>query len=132
MSDERRPGYIAKTTDADPSLLQSVDELEAKCFEALQNKKMLLALELPVLLWLDIVSEIRDRNPRNYSQLLRDDTMQRLEEAIERLHEEALFLVAHGPAQTVSERFHPQRQKQRRDIASDELKRSLRESGFKP
>lgn len=125
MSEEKRPRYLAKLGDG--TVLTTVDDIENLCYRTLEEKKLMLTLELPVLLWIDIVSELRDRNPRNYSQLLRDDMMLRLEEAIERLHEETLFLVASGPAQTVSERFHPDRPRSRRELAGNALKRAEQE-----
>lgn len=87
-----------------------------------------VSYQLPVLAWLDIIAEIKDRHPRNYSSLLRDDMMERLENAIERLHEETTFVIAHGPAD-VSQRVSAERAQMRRDVASAELKRSIKNMG---
>ncbi len=120
-----RPGYWAKLEYG--SILYTLDDIEDHCFRTLEAKKLELTLNLPVLLWIDIISEIRNRNPRNYSQLLRDDMMLRLEDAIERLHEETLFMIAGGPSGSVAARLDPRRQRERRDLASEHLRKAEQE-----
>ena len=110
----------------DYRLFDGLNEMQNLLMDALAAGQLSIKLELPVLTWLAIVDEIKGRRPKNYSQLLRDDMVERLEAAIERLHDEANFLIAFGPA-SIASRQPGMKQPTKRDVASAELRRQLRE-----
>lgn len=100
--------------------------IQEKCFEALGEGKMQLTMTLDTLAWIDIIQEIKNRNPRNYSQLLRDDMMDRMEAAIERLHDEATYLATAQPGD-IAKKMDPERPPPpRRSGISSELAKNLR------
>lgn len=123
--------FVARLVNHERTHLRTIQELQDACMAALADRKLTLTLELSTLVWIDIVAEIKDRIPRNYSQLLRDDMMDRLEDAIARLHDETNYMIASGPG-SIAERHDPRRQATRRDIASPHLKKIMREKGQTP
>jgi hypothetical protein len=76
--------------------LDNMRALEVELEVAFARGDKTATLKLSTLGWLSIVAEIKDRRPRNYSRWLADDTLARLNEAIERLHEVAVFMIACG------------------------------------
>jgi hypothetical protein len=84
--------------------LDNMRALEAELLAALARGDKTLKLELSVVGWMNVVDEIRDRRPRNFSRLLADDTLARMNAAIDRVHEEVVFMAAHGPGALVSAR----------------------------
>jgi hypothetical protein len=136
MSDQPAPKndwgfdvYLARTADGERKYLNTVAEMREHLMGCLERRETMLTFELPVMAWMAFLDEIVGHRPRNYSQLLRDDTIDRLNAAIDRLHDEANFMVAFGPSPSVASRADPEREKSRRDIASDKLKRLLRDRG---
>ena len=89
---------------ADYEHLENFDMLREALMKALANREKTVKLELSVLGWLALVDEIQNRRPRNYSALLRDDTLDRLEASIEWLGAEIRHVIAAGPSD-VSARF---------------------------
>ncbi len=73
--------------------------------------------------WLNLLDEIEGRNARKYSQLVRDDFLDRLEETRERLHDEITYMVAMQPG-PVAGRYGEGKPK--RQYASPELQESVR------
>lgn len=92
-------------TDEERDQCETITSLREMLGQALAQKRTTVTLELSVFVWLNILDEVFDRRPRNYSRLLADDTLDRLNEAINRLHVEANLLIAAGPSQAVAERF---------------------------
>jgi hypothetical protein len=121
--------YLARTADGEQKYLNTVAEMREHLMGCLERRETMLTFELPVMAWMACLDEIENRRPRNFSQLLRDDTIGRLNAAIDRLHDEANFMVALGPSPSVASRVDPDRAKSRREIASDELKKLLRDRG---
>jgi hypothetical protein len=119
--------YLCRTADAERRYINTIAEMRELIMAALANKQGTLTLELPTMAWMAVLDEIEARRPRNFSQLLRDDTIDRLNDVIERLHEEVTYLVVSGPSPTVAARHNPERQKLQRQVISDELKRSLKD-----
>lgn len=83
--------------EVDQCVLDAIERLTEKAHAALARGEKTVTMTLPAAGWLVLFDEIRDRRPRNYSSLIRDDFMDRLNEAIERLHDEANFLIASNP-----------------------------------
>lgn len=110
----------------DEARLRYFDALEAAVYQAVADGKPTISFELPSVGWMNIVDEIKDRAPRNYSRLLRDDLLERLGEAIDRLHDEANYLAAFSPG-LVSDAFDPAKAVPKRQAASPELQRLMRD-----
>lgn len=55
-----------------------------------------VTLTLPVVAWVGILDELKERRPRNLSYLLANDTAERLDAAIDRMHDEVNFVIASG------------------------------------
>lgn len=121
--------YLARTISSERKYLNTVDEMREALMTALANRQTVLTYELPVMAWMAMLDEIANRRPRNYSQLLRDDIIDRLNAAIDRVHDEANFMIAYGPGGSVAARMDPERVPSRRDVASPELRRILRDKG---
>jgi hypothetical protein len=111
----------------DAAHFESMQRLETELMSALAAGRSEVTITLDTMGWLGIVNEIKDRRPRNYSRLLADDAMERLNAAIDRIHEEANYIAASGPGM-VSERIGTKK-KTARQVASPELLRSMRERG---
>lgn len=101
LPDERRPLSDAEQTHCDAILALQKAILKA----AMGQGHRTVTLSLDVFVWWGILDEIVDRRPRNFSAVFRDDTMERLHAAIDRLHGEANYLIAAGPSQSVADRF---------------------------
>lgn len=84
--------------------LSNLQTLQDTLFEAMSGGRGKVRLELDVRAWLEILQEVRDRCPRNYSRLLANEQHERMEVMIDRLHTEWLALVAAG-AGTIASRF---------------------------
>jgi hypothetical protein len=122
--------WLARTKEAEQKYLNTIAEMREHLDAALVRRETFVSFELPVMAWVAVLDEIENQRPRNLSQLMRDDTLDRLNEAIDRLHDEANFLIASGPGD-VAARIDPARRASRRDVASPELRRKLREDGPK-
>lgn len=107
----------------------AIRDFRERLMEALGRGELESTFKLPTMRWLDILDEIQDRRPRNYSMLLRDDLFDRLNAAIDRVHDEANFMTAYGPSGSVAARMDPDRQPSRRDLASPELRRIIKDKG---
>lgn len=121
--------YLARTVDDERKYINTIAAMREHLMNALARRETSLTFDLPIMAWMAVLDEIEARRPRNYSQLLHDDTIDRLNAAIDRLHDEANFMVAYGPSGSIAARLDPDRQPSRRNIASPELQRMLREDG---
>ena len=105
--------------------IETFEKMEALLMEALAAGNTEATLTLNVHRWLSFLDEVRDRHPRNYSRLVADDTIARLNDAIDRIHGEANYLAAFSSG-SVADHFAgkppPMRQ-----AASPELMRAMRE-----
>lgn len=110
----------------DPDRLAAFQKMENELLAAMKEGKREVTYTLPVMTWLQLLDEVKDREPRNMSRLIRDDTLERMNSVIDRLDEEVAFLIVHGPA-SVSSRFDPNRTRHKKDMASANLKRAMRE-----
>lgn len=104
---------------------EAFNEIQEQCMAALARGEMKVTMTLEALAWIDIIQELKDRNPRNFSSLLRDKTMERMEAAIERLHEEVTYLVVSQPG-AVAKRTDPKREAPVRSAVSSRLQQQLR------
>lgn len=93
--------------DAERERLAVWDQVREQVFTAMTNRQTEFTLTLPTLQWLDIIDEIQDRHARNMSRLVRDDLIEQLQLAIDRMHEEIKYMIVFGPAPTVSQRIEP-------------------------
>jgi hypothetical protein len=118
-----------RALEAEKCHLLTIQDIREKLMAGLSRGELTMSFSLPTMRWLDILDEIEQRRPRNYSMLLRDDLFDRLNSAIDRLHDEANFIVAFGPSGTVAARMDPDKVPSRRDMASPELRRIIREKG---
>lgn len=123
--------YLCRTKGDAQKYLNTVAELREHLMAALARRETVISLELPVMAWMAFCDEIADHRPRNYSALLHDDFLDRLNAAIDRVHDEANFMIAYGPDGSVAARMDPERQPSRRDLASPELRRIIRDKGTK-
>lgn len=77
--------------------------------------------------FLALLDEIKNRRPRNISYLLADERISRMDDLIDRLHEEVSYMIANGPADNVSSRFDPEREPpKRRYPVSASLARNIK------
>jgi hypothetical protein len=81
----------------DDEHIENVDKLREELMAALAAGKRTVTLNLPVLAWLAFLDEIQDRRPRNYSALLHDDHLDRLNASIEWLGAEIRHVIANSP-----------------------------------
>jgi hypothetical protein len=116
-----------RALEAEKRHLLTFADMREKLMAGLGRGELTVTFTLPAMTWLDILDEIEQRRPRNYSMLLRDDLFDQLNAAIDRVHDEANFMIAYGPAGSVASRMDPERAPSRRDLASPELRRILRE-----
>lgn len=80
----RRAAVIgAALTVSDDALLRYLGNLADNLLASAARGEEKATIDLPVKAWLAIIDEIRDRRPRNYSRLLADDTIARLNEIID-------------------------------------------------
>lgn len=93
---------------AEADRFAAFNDLQEQLFAALAKGQMQTTLTIDTLAWIDIIQEIKGRNPRNFSQLLRDDQADRLEAAIQRLHDEATYLVT-AQSGSVAKKMDPER-----------------------
>lgn len=100
-------------------LWQQIEEL---LYAALARGERTLKIEISVNQWIIVLDDLKGQAPRNYSRLVRDDTIERMNEAIDRLHDEINYMIVHGKG-NVADAF-PRR---RRDVASEALKRSMKD-----
>jgi hypothetical protein len=121
--------YLCRTNDDERKYINTVAVMREHLMNALARRETVLTFELPVMAWMAFCDEIEDRRPRNYSALLKDDHLRQLHGAIDRLHEEINFVIAYGPGGSVAARMDPERAPSRRDLASPELRRILRDKG---
>lgn len=77
--------FVALTSKGERQHLKTFAELEEHLMSALAARQQTVVLELPVLSWLTILDEIRDRRPRNLTRLLADDSMDRFASMAEAL-----------------------------------------------
>jgi hypothetical protein len=119
--------YLASTPTAERKFFETIQHLREHLMECLQRRETVLTFELPVMAWMAVLDELENKREKNISYLLRSDIVDRLNAAIDRIHDEANFMVSFGPSPTVAARLDPNRQRTRRDLASDELKKSLRD-----
>jgi hypothetical protein len=117
---------MSKLSPAEQDRFAAFTEIQEQCFAALAAGKMQTTMTLDTLAWIDIIQEIKDRNPRNFSQLLRDDQVNRLEAAIERLHDEALFMATARPGKVANNLAHDRQAAPPRSNVSDALRNSLK------
>lgn len=110
---------------SDDGRLKAFATLDKILMEAMARGEMSVKVELSVWHWLNILDEVKDRQPRNYSALLRDDLVARMNAAIDRVHEEANYIAAFSPG-LVADRFDPNRKQHGRQMASPELQAQLR------
>lgn len=113
--------------EAEKRHLRTIADMREKLMTGLSRGELTVTFTLPAMRWFDILDEVEQRRPRNYSMLLRDDLFDRMNAAIDRLHDEANFMVAHGPSGSIAARMDPERQPSRRDLASPELRRIIRD-----
>lgn len=118
-----------RALEAEKLHLQTFADIREKLMAGLSRGELTVTFTLPAMRWLDILDEVEQRRPRNYSMLLRDDLFDRLNSAIDRLHDEANFMVSYGPSGSVAARMDPDRVPSRRDLASPELRRIIRDKG---
>ena len=81
----------------------NIEKLNEAVLAAMARGEQTVKFEIPVMGWLAIFDEIRDRRPRNYSRLLVDDTITRLNDAIDFLLQETRHMIAWGPRPTLAE-----------------------------
>lgn len=120
--------YLCRTKDDERKYINTVEVLREHLMGALARRETTISFELPVMAWMAFCDEIEQHRPKNYSALLRDDAIDRLNAAIDRVHDEVLFMVASGPSPLVAARMDPGRTPGRLR-ASSELQRSLRDKG---
>jgi len=66
-------------------LVRNIETLNAAVLAAIERGEQTVTIKLPCFELLAILEEIRDRRPRNYSRLIADDTIERLNAAIDRI-----------------------------------------------
>lgn len=112
---------------AEADRFAAFNDLQEQLFAALAKGQMQSTVTLDTMAWIDIIQEIKGRNPRNFSQLLRDDQADRMESVIERLHEEITYLAIMRPG-SVAKKLDPDRPPPppRMSGASDALRNSLK------
>lgn len=93
----------------DAERFAAINAIQEQLFEALGKGQMQTTITLDTLAWIAVMQEVKNRNPRNYSQLLRDDMMERMDAVIERLHEEVTYLATAQPG-PVAKRTDPHRE----------------------
>ncbi len=91
----------------DTDHLCNIEILREKLMAALAEGKKTATIQLPVMGWLSLLDEIQDRRPRNYSALLQDDHLDRLNALIEWLGAEIRYVIANNPS--VASRFGEER-----------------------
>lgn len=109
-------------TERDFIRLQPWAEIEELLYAALAKGERTFKVELNAAQWMTVLDDLKDQAPRNYSRLVRDDTIERMNEAIERLHDEVNYMIVHGKG-NVADAFP----RKRKDGASEALKRSMRD-----
>lgn len=123
-----------RAKEAEREYVRVVQDFRERLMAALGRGELNSTFTLPTMVWLMLLDDMRDRRPRNYSAMLRDDTLDRLNAAIDRLHEEANFMVAFGPSRDVAPRFDPSVKPTRRprkpDPGSAELQQIMRDKGW--
>jgi len=74
----RRAAAIGRAISIQESeLLRYIQSLGDDLLKAAADGKKDASIELPIHAWLAIIDEIKGRRPRNYSQLIADDTIER-------------------------------------------------------
>jgi hypothetical protein len=96
----------------DADHIENIENLREVLMRALADGRKTVKFELDVFGWLMLLDEVQDRRPRNYSALLRDDAMDRLEDSIEWLQAEIREVMVHGPS-NLAGRFDGRRIKRR-------------------
>ena len=84
-------------SDLDQKRLDAWRLLRQSIEGAIANGDKKLSVELEPLEWWLVIEEVENRNPRNMSQLLRDDMFDQMRDVIGRLHREYVYALAHGP-----------------------------------
>jgi len=78
-----RAAVIARAiTFSEHPLMQHVLVLQEEVLSAVERGEHVVTVTLDAAAWLAIIDEVKDRRPRNFSQLLRDDFIERLESLI--------------------------------------------------
>lgn len=72
-------------TFAERPLMEHVLLLQEEVLAAVERGEHTVSVMLDAAAWLAIIDEVKDRRPRNFSQLLRDDFIDRLESVVLRL-----------------------------------------------
>ncbi len=90
--------------DVERERLAIWDQVREQVMAALKDRKADFTVTLPVLEWLSWIDEVQDRPARNMSRLIRDDLIEQLGLATERLHQELNFIITLGPALSVAKR----------------------------
>jgi hypothetical protein len=72
-------------TFAERPLMDHVLVLQEEVLAAVDRGEQTVSVMLDAAAWLAIIDEVKDRRPRNLSQLLRDDFIDRLEAVVMRL-----------------------------------------------
>jgi hypothetical protein len=96
----------------DADHIENVERMRETLMTALAAGHKTVKFELDVFGWLMLLDEVQDRRPRNYSALVRDDAMDRLEDSIEWLQAEIRAVMAHGQS-NLAGRFDGRRIKRR-------------------
>lgn len=126
LAPEELQKYWAVVADGERERIETVQGLKDHLMRTLENRRLTATYELPVLKWLDIIDEIQNRHPKGFSALFRDYTIDRLNAAIERIHEEVNYMVASGPADSVAERYAGGRSRHSRNVAGKELSKMVK------
>lgn len=69
----------------DAQFIAGIEAIREKAMDALAKRHAKVTVTFSPLGLLTLLDEIQDRNPRNYTALVRDDTIGRLNAAIDRM-----------------------------------------------
>ena len=82
----RRAAAIgAAITASDNEVMKAIQKLTDDLLACAAAGNTTATVELPIKMWLAIIDEIKGRRPRNYSQLVADDTIERFLDLYEKL-----------------------------------------------
>ena len=70
---------------SDNELMKAIQALADDLLASADAGNTSATVELPIKMWLAIIDEIKGRRPRNYSQLVADDTIERLLDLYDKL-----------------------------------------------
>jgi hypothetical protein len=88
---------------SDADHLANIEALTDTCEDAIRRGYRMVTFELSPIAWLAIFDEIRNRRRANYSALIADQHVRDMNEALDRMHDEIVYLVAYGPRRNVTD-----------------------------